>query len=162
MNSFGTGTMKELLNKIKRHGAAVVLSLVVVYGSVYVQQACCNTGTISCTPKSDIKSGAYTIGVSLADTTPHPRGNQTQLNLCVRDFLADMDAGVACCDTDRCGVDIPTLYFGTTFVQGNSPIQKILSLDDLIDGAQNSLEPANPSITRKSVPIHILTQSIIC
>lgn len=156
------GKMKALLNKFRRHNAAIALCLVIMLGGVYAQQVCCNTGDIFCTPKSGMIPGAYTVAASPADTQTHYRFSQAQLNPCARELLTDRGAGVTCCATDRCGVANPTRLFGTTFVQGNCPIQRTLCLDELYDDAQNSLEPANPSITRKSVPIHILTQSIIC
>jgi hypothetical protein len=153
--------MKELFSKFIIVSTAIVLSCIVVYGSVYEQQVYCGTIVDACIPESNRISGGYTIGNFWTTSPPYHRNVQLLSNICSNNFLADFGAENTCCEADRCDSYKQAKYLSLSFFQGLYPFQKNLSFFDAENGAQITFElyglPTSPS----SVPIYIMKQSII-
>jgi len=154
--------MKALFNKIIQTCTAILISIIVVYGIVYAQQVCCSTIVNACIPSSIKISVSYNIDNSCRTSPSHYLNNQLLTNLCSNNFLADFGSGNTCCETDRCNRYNQATYFSLSFIQDFYPLQKKVSYFGADNGAQTTFEPYSLPTSHKSVPIYIMTQSIIC
>ena len=154
--------MKALFNKIIQTCTAVLISIIVVYGIVYAQQACCSTIVNACIPSSNGKSVNCGIDNSYRTSPSHALNNQLLSNLCSNNFLGDFGSGNACCETDCCDCYNQSTYFGLSFNQNFYPLQKKVSSYDSGDGTKTTFEPYSLQTSHKAVPIYIMTQYIIC
>ncbi len=153
-------TMKNLLKKITQSSTVILISLSVVYGSVYAQQACCSTIVDACIPTFNRISN-YTNNNSCRTSPSHHRNPRLQPIHYSEYFPADCDAKNICCGTDRCDRYNQGTYFNPSFPQYAYPLHKNVSSFDVSDGKQRASETYSLSTPFKAVPIYILTQSII-
>jgi len=153
--------MKKLFTKIIQSSTMILISWIVVHGIVYAQQACCSTIVDACIPVFSRISDSYTVGNFCITSPSHRRNNRLQSNLCSKKILADFGEGNTCCETNRCDSYNQGTYLSLSFIQDLS-LQKNLSSFNVISGAQTNFEQKSLSPTPKTVPIYILTQSIIC
>ncbi len=154
--------MKELITKITQTITAILIICIVVYGIVYAQQVCCSTIADTCIPTANRISVNYNIDNSCRISPSHNLNNQQQPTLCSKSIIADFGLGDTCCETDRCdGYNLVTA-FSLSFVQEFYPLQINVSSFDAGNGAQTTCQPYNLSTPHRTVPIYILTESIIC
>jgi hypothetical protein len=153
--------MGKKFTKITQSSTVILIFWIVVYGIVYAQQACCSTIVDACIPAFSKISDSYTVGSFRRTSPSHHRNNKLQSNLCSKNIPADFGEGNICCETNRCDSDNKTT-FSLSFIQDLYPLQKSLSAFNVISAEQTNFEPKSLSLSRKAVPIYILTQSIIC
>jgi hypothetical protein len=154
--------MKELVHKIIQTCTAISISCMVVYGIVYAQQVCCSDMVITCIPASNRIFSGYTGDRSWTSSQSYERNTQLRPNLCSKKILADFSPGNECCEADRCDNYKQTAYFSLSLVQDLITLQKTSSSFEADDGMQTAFEPHSKPTALNSVPIYILTQSIIC
>ena len=152
--------MIKLLKKTTQSSTLVLISWILVYGSVYAQQACCSTIVDACIPTFNRISN-YTNNNSCRTSPSHHRNRRLQPIHHSQNFPADCDAKNACCKTDRCDRYNQGTYFNPSFPQDAYPLQKNLSSFHVSDGKQRAFETYSLSTSFKAVPIYILTQSFI-
>lgn len=154
--------MKKSFNKFIQTSTVILISSIVVYGIVYLQQVCCSPIVDACIPASNRISGGYTSSNSWTTFPLQNRNNRLQSFLCSKNVPADFGAENTCCETDRCDSYNQVTYFSLSFIQEFYPLQKSVSSFNTGNGAQTAFEPFSLSTSLKVVPIFILTQSIIC
>ena len=154
--------MKKLFKKIIKTSSSIVISCIVVYGSVYAQQVYCGTIVDACIQASNRISGGYASDNSWTTSLSYRRNIQLLSNISSNNFLANFGAGNPCCETDRCDTYKQATYFSLSFFQDFYPHQKNVSFSDADFGAQTPFEPYRLLTSLKAVPIYITTQSIIC
>ena len=154
--------MKELLNKFILTGTTILIFCVVAYGIVYAQQVCCNTLVNTCIQAFNRISGGSASGSSWTTTTLQHRNIQLHSNICSKNIAADFGAGNACCQTDHCDSNSQATYFSLSFVQDFYPLQKSASFFHAGDGAQTAFDPDSLSASLKTLPVYLITQSVIC
>jgi len=152
--------MKTILKITTQSSALILISWIVVYGSVYAQQACCNTIVDACIPTFNGISN-YTSNNSCSTSPSHHRNHRLQPIHYSQNFLADCDSKNACCKTERYNRYNQGAYFNPSFLKYAYPLQKNVSSFDISDGKHRSFETYTLSAPLKAVPIYILTQSII-
>jgi hypothetical protein len=154
--------MRKIFNKYILTTTTILISGVVAYGIVYAQQVCCNTIVNTCIQASDRIPGGYTSGSSWTTSRSQHRNIQLQSNLCSKNIPGDFGAENTCCQTDRCDSNNQATYFSLSFVQGFYPLQKNASFFDPGYGAQTAFDPDSLSTFLKTLPVYLITQSIIC
>ena len=152
--------MKQLLKKTTQSSTVILISWILVYGSVHAQQACCSTIVDACIPTFNRISN-YTNNNSCRTSPSHHRNPRLQSIHYSQNFLADCDSKNACCKTDRYNKYNQSTYFNPSFPKFAYPLQKNVSSFHAGDGKQRAFETCTLSTPLKVVPIYILTQSII-
>jgi len=152
--------MKKLLKITTQSSTLILISWIVVYGSVYAQQACCNTIVDACIPTFNRISN-YTNNNSFRTSPSHHRNRRLQPIHYSQNFLADCDSKNAYCKTERYNRYNQSTYFNPSFPKYAYPLQKNVSSFHAGDGKQRAFETYSLSTSLKAVPIYILTQSII-
>jgi len=152
--------MKISLKKIIQSSTLILISWIVVYGSVYAQQACCSTIVDACIPTFNRISN-YTSNNSCRTSPSYHRNRRLQPIHYSDNFSADCDAKNSCCKTDRYNRYNQSTYFNPSFPKYAYPLQKNVSSFHAGDGKQRAFETYSLSTSLKAVPIYILTQSII-
>jgi hypothetical protein len=154
--------MKKLVNRITQTSIAMVIFCIVVYGIVYAQQACCSTIVDTCIPASNRTSVKCFIDNSYRTFPSYHWNNHLQPNGCSKNPLANFDPGNTCCKADRCDNYNQVTYFSLSFVQDFFPLQKNVSSLDEGNNEPTTFKLINQPTVLSSIPIYIMTQSIIC
>ena len=154
--------MKEMIHKITRSIAAIVISCIAVYGIVYAQQACCRTFTETCIPTLEITSNCYYVNTSFGISPSSNPSCQLRSNLSFSNNQVNSASGNTCCKTDRCDGNNQATEFPLSFIQDYSLLQKNAGSLASGIGAQTAAQLYNQSTPHNAVPIYILTKSIIC
>jgi len=152
--------MKQLLKKTTQSSTVILISWILVHGSVHAQQACCSTIVDACIP-TFYRISNYTNNNSCKTSPSHHRNPRLQPIHCSDNFSADCDSKNACCKTDRYNRYNQSTYFNPSFLKFAYPLQKNVSSFDVSDSEQRAFETCSLSTPLKAVPIYILTQSII-
>ena len=152
--------MKQLLKKTTQSSTVILISSILVYGSVHAQQVCCSTIVDACIPTFNRISN-YTNNNSYGTSPSHHRNRRLQPIHYSDNFSADCDSKNACCKTDRYNRYNQSTYFNPSFPKYSYPLQKNVSSFHAGDGQQRAFETYTLSTPLKAVPIYILTQSII-
>jgi hypothetical protein len=154
--------MKDLIKKFIQIITAILLFTIVVYGIVYAQQVCCSKIAEACIPTFNRVSDSYIIDDCCKISLTRNRNNQLLPTNFSENLLADFGPGNTCCETDRCdGYNQATVY-SISFIQDFYPFQPNLRSFDADSGVQSTFHPNKRSIFPNTVPIYILTESIIC
>jgi len=152
--------MKNLLKKITQSSTVILISWIVVYGSLYAQQECCSSIVDACIPTFNRISN-YTNNHSCRTSPLYHSNLKLQSIHCSEIFSTDCDSKNACCKTDRYNRYSRGTYFNPSFPEDAYPLQKNVSSFDVSDGKQRGFETYTLSAPLKAVSIYILTQSII-
>jgi len=151
--------MIKILKKITQSSTLILISWIIVYGSVYAQQACCSTIVDACIPTFNRIS--YTNNNSCRTSPSHHRNRRLQSIHYSQNFLTYCDSKNACCKTDRYNRYNQSTYFNPSFPKYAYPLQKNVSSFHAGDGKHRAFETYTLSAPLKAVSIYILTQSII-
>ena len=154
--------MKKLFNKLILTVTAIILSCIVVYGIVYAQQVCCSKIAEACIPTFNRVSDSYVINDCCKILPPRNRNNQLLLSTYSDNLLDDFGSCYTCCETERCGGYNQATVFSISFIQDFFPFQTILRSFNAGFGVHPAFHPNKRSIFHNTVPIYILTESIIC
>ena len=152
--------MNKILKKTTQSSTLILISWIVMYGSVYAQQACCSAMVDACIPAFS-RNSSYTNDNSCRTSPSHHRNRRLQPIHYSDNFQADCDSKNACCKTDRYNRYNQSTYFNPSFPKYAYPLQKNVSSFDVSDSEQRAFETYILSTLLKAVPIYILTQSII-
>jgi hypothetical protein len=155
-------TMKESKNKIIKTCSAILISCIAAYGIVYAQQVCCSSIIDACIPTFKRISANCNNNGSCRITPLHSLDNLLQSGLCSKNLLDNFDAATTCCKTDRCDgynqatvLSLSTIRIVHLFQSNNFSL-------DAGNVAPVTFQPYNLSTPCNTVPIYILTESIIC
>ncbi len=151
--------MIKLLKKTTQSSTLVLISWILVYGSVYAQQACCSAMVDACIPTFNRISN-YINKNSCRTLPSHHRNRRLQPIHCFENFPVDYYVKTACCETNRFDRYNQGAYFNPSFPKYAYPPQKNLSSFDISNGEKRAFETYTLSTPLKVVPIYILTQSI--
>jgi len=165
--------MRDLFTKFIQATTAMLISCIGVYGILSVQKVCCGTGVDDCLSVSSRITVSYAIA-SDDEISPSQYGSNqphSDLNRCSSTngtfssramYMSGVGKNFTCCETKRCNRYFQAAHFSLISYQNHYPLQKVPSPFYVIRGVQTSVELNNLSTALKSVPIYILTESIIC
>jgi hypothetical protein len=154
--------MKGLLDKTIQIVSTLLVSCMIIYGVAYAQPVCCSTIITTCIPSSQKMSVGYDNYSALRTSQSQDIKNRPLSNFCPDCFRTDFGSRNTCCETDHCKEYYPTTCLSVSFVNDHFPVQSNMKFFDATDNKQSTPESYSLSIIHKAVPIHILTQSIIC
>ena len=153
--------MKRLSNKIIQITAAGFFSWVLACGIVYAQLVCCNVIADTCIRDSIKVSNINGINYSYG-SSPFSLPGSLQTVHCSGQFPVDFGSGKACCEPKQCDNYKQAKYFNASFPHYPLTFERGLSFFGSNGGAQNTFELESRSTSLQSVPIYLLTKSIIC
>jgi len=151
-------TMKELITKFIHTSSAVFIVCIAVYSMVYAQQVCCSDIATTCISTSSRISVRYSIGNVCRPSSSHHYSSQ----LIDRSHINDLGAEETCCETDDCETYGQATYINPSLLYDDYPLQKAVCSLDTGNNAPITYESYDLLISLKSVPISILTKSILC
>lgn len=154
--------MKEYTHKMIQTITAIIVAGIVVSGIYYAQPVCCSTAVNDCTPTALRISVSHNTNNTCEISPVHGPKSQLPCHLFSKDSLLDFDSEITCCKTDYCDSYTPAVYLTISFIRDVSPLQKGLTTVGADNGEQAIFGRHFRSTSPKSVPIYILTQSIIC
>lgn len=154
--------MKKSFNNIIQTGSALLISWIVVYGIVNVQLENCSAIASVCNPAFNWTRLGQTGESSQPDSPScKPRGKLRPL-VCQKNLPTDLNAKNAGCEFDHCARQSRITKIRLIPGQGLYSLHKYINSFDAATRDKTDLKQYNLSIALKSVPIYILTQSIIC
>ena len=155
-------TMKASNNKIIKTCSAILISCIAVYGIVFAQQVCCSSIIDACIPTFNRISANCNNNGSCRITQLRSLNNLLQSGLCSKNLLEDFDAATTCCKTDRCDSYTEATVLSLSTIRNVHLLQFNNSSPDAGNVAPVTFQPYNLSTPCNTVPIYILTESIIC
>ena len=151
-----------MIRKFIQFISAILLFIVVVYGIVYAQQASCRTIAEACIPAFSRDSGSDCID-GCCNVSPTNNRNNPLLSANYSGIpLSDVGSDNACCEPNRCDGYNQGTACSISFIQGFYPFQLTISSFDANISEQPTFHPKKRSGILNTVPIYILTESIIC
>jgi len=154
--------MRILFNKFTKTCIEIILFGIIACGMVNAQNICCNEELYSCNPT--FKRAAYADAANNISSKSllHSKGNRERSCKCSKKILRNFGPGQECCENDCSENYTKAAYVHTTISQVVNPYQLNEIFGNLQKGIDAKFEALSQPRTTLSVPIYILTLSIIC
>lgn len=154
--------MRLNCRKIKKNYTGVLIFSAILCTIVGAQSICCIEDLNPCNQPTRMDNNTDVAAIILSESGCHSLGDQMQPRNCSNEDLLKVASGKDCCEIDSCEDANKESYIQSTIIQVDNSAQFTEPFIIPKKGIDKKFEANRQPKTTLSVPIYILTLSIIC
>jgi len=154
--------MRSYFKQIGKTYIGVFIISAILCTNVGAQGVCCNEDLYSCNLSARLDGSMDIATIALSESRCHKSGNLLQQKSCSDEKIFKVAPGTNCCDVDCCEDYNKASYIQLSLVQVDNSSQLMKPSTILSKGIEKKFDAnIQPKITL-SIPIYLLTQSLLC